>query len=148
MEVRWRRDHTAYRREWERKGKPLLALARKLSDSELLEAAQSGASWHQRRIEFCQQVRRRFAEEDGLMTENLRHSLAGALFSLGKRSQADTLFEQWLKTDPQWGCGWIARSDCYSYLAAESEHDMAQAWPRRRKVPPRAPGADQRATRT
>jgi len=96
-------------------------------ETTLLNASQQEVRWHQRRIELCEQFLQRFATEDSLLTENMRRSMAEALFSLGDRGQADALFDQWLKADPQWGWGWIGWSDCYSFLAAEPERDLARA---------------------
>jgi hypothetical protein len=71
------------------------------------------------RVFLCEEVQRRFEPQDDLTTENRRRALAESYFELGQTAQADTLFRDWLETDPQWGWGWIGWSDAYRFTKTE-----------------------------
>jgi uncharacterized protein YecA (UPF0149 family) len=45
--------------------------------------------------------------------QNMRMNLGESLFEYDKTDEADQLYEEWLKNDPQWGWGWISWGYCY-----------------------------------
>jgi uncharacterized protein YchJ len=53
------------------------------------------------------------------MAENCRRAIAESCFELGETGRADSLYREWLKADPQWGCGWMGWSDCYRFTRTE-----------------------------
>jgi len=64
-------------------------------------------------IDFCEESLRRFPDEDQLMTENRRRTMAQAYFDAGMTEKSEELFRSWLDADPAWGWGWIGWADCY-----------------------------------
>lgn len=75
------------------------------------------------RIAVCEEGLRRFeASDDELLIGNRRHALAESYFELGETAKTEALYRKWLKTDPQWGWGWIGWSDCYRFTRSESRN--------------------------
>jgi hypothetical protein len=74
-----------------------------LDDREMLRA----------RIAVCEELLRRFPDEDQLMTESRRRALAESYFEVGETGKAEGLFRSWLAADPRWGFGWIGWASCY-----------------------------------
>jgi len=85
------------------------------------------------RIGFCAEALRRFSGEEQWRTENLRRALAETYFEIGEHGKADELFDSWLTADPEWGWGWIGRSDCYrdSFRTGPVDPDRAEELLRR-----------------
>jgi tetratricopeptide (TPR) repeat protein len=84
-------------------------------ESELWNAGLEDQLFLKARIAICEEGLRRFAIDDDLMTQNRRCALAESYYELGETGKADALYGEWLKTDPQWGWGWIGWSDCYRF---------------------------------
>ncbi|HOY60437.1 MAG TPA: hypothetical protein PK640_20145 [Verrucomicrobiota bacterium] len=61
------------------------------------------------------------------MTELIRWALGEATWGSGERARAESLFEAWLREDPQWGWGWIAWSDLHWFPCHNSRPDHARA---------------------
>jgi len=90
-------------------------------------AARADAKWHERRIQFCEEYLRKFADENQLTRENMRRALAEATFGTRDRARGDALYDQWLKADLQWGWGWIGWADNYSIGAPGPDIDLPRA---------------------
>jgi len=73
-------------------------------------------------IALCEEVPRRWPNMDNLTKENFRRDLAVTHFRLGDTAIANDMFQGWLKDDPEWGCGWIGWSNCYSWKCAGSRN--------------------------
>jgi len=58
---------------------------------------------------------------------NIRRYLAESYYSLGDAEKADSLFEEWLGSEPDWGWGWIGWSDCYWLWNLRVEKDFEKA---------------------
>ena len=86
-------------------------------EGELWNAALTDRRFHTARIAMCEESLERFEDDDELITENLRRSLA--YFESGNVDTAAALLRRWLKADPRWGWGWIAWSDCYRFTHTE-----------------------------
>src|SRR5262249_24123776 len=71
------------------------------------------------RVAVCEEGLRIFDPEDELLRENCRRALAESHFKLRETGKTDWLYRDWLNTDPQWGWGWIAWSDCYRFTRTE-----------------------------
>ncbi len=60
---------------------------------------------------------------------NVRSSLAETYYQLGDKDKADSLYEKWLKNEPDWGWGWIAWSDYYwlwKHIGLEQDFEKAE----------------------
>jgi tetratricopeptide (TPR) repeat protein len=90
-------------------------------ETELLNACWQTGAHCEDRVSFCGEVIARMAEKDSSMIENMRLGIADSHVRLGNRQQADALFEGWLKTDPEWGWGWIGWSDGYALFTRGSK---------------------------
>jgi tetratricopeptide (TPR) repeat protein len=89
-------------------------------EGELWNAGLKDKQFLAARIALCEEGLKRFeATDDELMTENRRRELAESYFELGETDKAEALYREWLKTDPQWGWGWIGWSDCYQFTRSE-----------------------------
>jgi tetratricopeptide (TPR) repeat protein len=89
-------------------------------EGELWNAGLEDKQFLAARIALCEEGLKRFeATDDELMTENRRRALAESYFELGETEKAEALYREWLKTDPQWGWGWIGWSACYQFTRSE-----------------------------
>ena len=88
-------------------------------ESELWNAGLEDRQFLTARIALCEEGLRRFRSDDDLMTENRRRALAESCYELGETSKAESLYRDWLNTDPRWGWGWIGWSDCYRFTRTE-----------------------------
>jgi len=95
-------------------------------EAELHNAGLVDAKYHQKRIEYSQELLG-YCGDDGLITENTRRAVAETYAELGDYNECDKLFNGWLETDPDWGWGYIGWSDCY-YLFKRSlkNHEKAE----------------------
>lgn len=88
-------------------------------ESELWNAGLEDRQFLTARIALCEEGLRRFRSDDDLMTENWRRALAESYYELGETGKAESLYRDWLNTDPCWGWGWIGWSDCYRSTRTE-----------------------------
>lgn len=79
------------------------------------------------RLSFCSEVVTLFDNDDLLMIQNFRRSIADSNFNLGKPEITDTLYSQWLKENPKWSWGWIGWSDCYSFFKGTSTENLLKS---------------------
>lgn len=89
-------------------------------EGELWNAGLEDRQFLSARIEVGNEWLRRFAAGHDLITENWRRALAESYYELGEGGKTEALYREWLKTDPQWGWGWIGWSDCYRHTRTES----------------------------
>jgi len=95
-------------------------------EAELHNAGLEDATYHQKRIEYCQELLG-YSSEDRLITENTRRAIAETYAELGDYNECDTLFSGWLQTDPNWGWGYIGWSDCYYLFSRRlKNHEKAE----------------------
>lgn len=86
---------------------------------ELWNAGLKDRQFFSRRVAVCEEALGMFDAEDVTLVENCRRTLAETYFELGETNEADSLYREWLKTDPQWGWGWIGWSDCHRFTHTE-----------------------------
>ncbi len=77
------------------------------------------------RIALCEECLKRFAADQSL-SELCRMALAESHFELNDVPHTDSLYRQWLGTDPQWGWGWISWAHCYHSARPEMK-DLKRA---------------------
>jgi len=94
-------------------------------EAELHNAGLDDAIYHQKRIEYCQELLG-YCSEDKLITENTRRAIAESYAELGDYNECDTLFSGWLQTDPNWGWGYIGWSDCYLFSSKLKNHERVE----------------------
>lgn len=58
---------------------------------------------------------------------SIRQSLADCYVERGNFKICDTLYEQWLKKEPDWGWGWISWSDCYWLFYGKNKPNLIKA---------------------
>lgn len=82
---------------------------------ELNNAGLDDPKYFRKRIQYCDEMLKAYPEEkaDTLLVENTRRAIAESYYELGDTDSCDRLFEKWMKSDPQWGWGWIGWSACY-----------------------------------
>jgi hypothetical protein len=97
------------------------------AEMEFHNAGRKNPVYHRHRISLCEEFLRRFAPGDMPLLEHMRRALGGACIVSGDLARGDALFEQWLRSDPQWGWGWIGWSDGYGCLAPEERKDLNKA---------------------
>ncbi len=99
---------------------------------ELSNACNKDKSYIQKKLSFCKQyvkMHEEFSDKDLPNLGNVRSSLAETYFQLGEKDKADSLYEKWLKNEPDWGWGWIAWSDCYwlwKHIGLEQNFEKAE----------------------
>ncbi len=95
-------------------------------ETELLNACWQNNNRCSERIRFCEEVIERTAGNDSSMIEDMRRAIGDSYAVMDDRQQADSLFDGWLKADPEWGWGWIGWSDSYA-LFTRGEKDYGRA---------------------
>jgi SEC-C motif len=58
---------------------------------------------------------------------NFRNELAESYFATGEAAKGEQLYHAWLETEPRWGFGWMAWSDCYAFWPPKENRDLARA---------------------
>lgn len=84
-------------------------------DEQLHNLAMEEPHYHSRRIKYCEELLELSGDQDELIVENTRRSIAESHYALGNKQECDRLFDMWLTDDPAWGWGYIGWSDCYQY---------------------------------
>jgi len=95
-------------------------------EAELHNAGINDAAYHGKRIDYCRELLSWCRSEDDLMISNTRRAIAEAHFWSGDEAECDRLFTEWLKDDPDWGWGYIGRSDCYLYKFTDEGNAKAE----------------------
>jgi len=93
----------------------LLAWASEYADT-LHSASMKDNSYISKKLEFCEkylEMHDSMLDRDVRNLGNIRVSLAETYYQVGRSSEADALFREWLSAEPDWGWGWIGWSDCY-----------------------------------
>jgi tetratricopeptide (TPR) repeat protein len=83
---------------------------------QLSNACVKDNSYLQKKLRFSKhyvEMHEDFSDKNLLNLGNVRSALAETYYQLGEKDKADSLYEKWLKDEPDWGWGWIAWSDCY-----------------------------------
>jgi tetratricopeptide (TPR) repeat protein len=94
-------------------------------EMELSNAGIENELYHQKRIDYCKELLKWCGTEE-LIVGNTRRAIAESYFRIGNKSEADYLFEEWLREDPDWGWGYIGWSDCYQFEANEKCNERAE----------------------
>lgn len=84
-------------------------------ETSLLGACAKQPELFPRALAFCEEYLRRFGGEQDLPRENFRRTMAELIFESGDADKAEGLYGEWLTEDPEWGWGWIGRSDMYRF---------------------------------
>jgi tetratricopeptide (TPR) repeat protein len=98
--------------------------------TELHNASIQDKSLEAAKIAFCEEYTKM---HHGMLAKrvrnlgNIRRCLAEAHYAKGNTQEADSLFEEWLGAEPDWGWGWIGWSDCYWLWNPGMEKDFAKA---------------------
>jgi tetratricopeptide (TPR) repeat protein len=87
-------------------------------DNELWNVGLDDPQYLRTRIALCEDSLKRFAADE-FFSETCRMALAESHFELNDVAQTDSLYRQWLSTDPQWGWGWISWAHCYQSARLE-----------------------------
>ena len=95
-------------------------------EMELHNAGIADAVYHSKRIDYCRELLLWCGSEHDLIISNTRRALAEAYFLSGDEAECDRLFDEWLQDDPEWGWGYIGRSDCYRYKATDEGNKKAE----------------------
>lgn len=93
-------------------------------EAELHNAGIEDKEYFHKRIEYCEQMLTLCGKEDGLVVENTRRAIADSHFELGNEEECDRLYGMWLKSDPNWGWGYIGWSDCYHFGKNKTEANL------------------------
>lgn len=96
-------------------------------DMALSNAAVRRPEYHRQRMHWAEEFLQRFGGLDAHLTETMRWALGEATWGSGDHARAESLFEAWLKEDPQWGWGWIAWSGLLWFPCHNSTPDYARA---------------------
>ena len=86
-------------------------------------AGSDDSVYHERRIKYCEELLQWCGEET--ISNNAPIGIAEAYCDLGDAATADRLYTEWLQDDPEWGCGYIGRSD--QYQSKESNEGYTKA---------------------
>ena len=100
-------------------------------DEELTNAGLDDRSFIAKRAELARWVYTNFPEETALNLGNFRGHEAEALWELGQREQAETLYQELIEVFPNFAWGYIWWGDCYwmsdwSYESAP-DYDRAES---------------------
>jgi tetratricopeptide (TPR) repeat protein len=95
-------------------------------EASLWNAGMKDGAFFREGIRYANEYLERFADEDDLITENMRRALASFHCRLGETDKVDVFYEDWLARDPQWGWGWIGWSDCYQFDCGKLNQDKAE----------------------
>jgi tetratricopeptide (TPR) repeat protein len=99
---------------------------------ELSNASIRDKSYLQKKLNFCQhyvEMHEDFSDKELPNLGNVRSTLAETYYQLEEKEKADSLYEKWLKDEPDWGWGWIAWSDCYwlrRHIGLEKDLEIAE----------------------
>jgi hypothetical protein len=95
-------------------------------EMELHNAGLEDKTYHQKRIDFCQELLRWCGTDDELLIRNTRWAIAEAHYEIGDESGGEQLFKEWAQEDPDCGwvyCGW---SDCCRLDRSDAGNDKAE----------------------
>jgi len=81
-------------------------------EMELGNAGIDDPAYHGKRIEYCRELLQ-WCGSDTLLIANTRCAMAEAYFESGDETECDSLFEGWLRDDPDWALGYRAWAECY-----------------------------------
>jgi hypothetical protein len=95
-------------------------------EMELHNAGLKDVAYHGKRIDYCRELLSWCGSEDDLMIGNTRRAIAEGYFWSGDEAECDRLFAGWLHDDPDWGWGYIGRSDCYQYKDNDEGYAKAE----------------------
>jgi tetratricopeptide (TPR) repeat protein len=95
-------------------------------EMELGNAGLQDPSFYTSRITLCEKILQKFpssatGESHDHNAGNWKRALGESYFAIGQTDKTDSLFREWLKTDPQWGWGWIGWADCTSFGQASTK---------------------------
>jgi len=99
---------------------------------ELHNASIKNKSYIKKKLDFCKsfvEMHRGMLNKDIRNLGNIRVSLAQTYYQMGEIEKTDSLFDKWLKLEPDWGWGWIGWSDSYwlrQDLGLEKDFDKAE----------------------
>lgn len=99
---------------------------------ELQNASIKDKSYIKKKLDFCEayvEMHRGMLDKDVNNLGNIKISLAQTYYQMGEIEKTDSLFEEWLKLEPDWGWGWIGWSDSYwlrQDLGLENDFDKAE----------------------
>ena len=99
---------------------------------QLSNACREDKSYLQKKLSFCKQyveMHEDYSDKELYNLGNVRTALAETYYQLGEKDNADSLYEKWLKDEPDWGWGWIAWSDCYwlwRHIGLEQDFEKAE----------------------
>jgi len=95
-------------------------------EMELHNAGVEDKAYHQKRIDFCQELLRWCGTDDELLIINTRRAKAEAHYEIGDESGGEQLFKEWVEEDPDCGwayCGW---SDCWRFSGSGTGNEKAE----------------------
>ena len=110
-------------------GKDLLYWAATFAD-ELYTAGLKDKSLEKQQLDFFESYVKMHRGMLGRYVRNLgniRILLAECYFKMRKAEKVDSLFENWLTVEPEWGAGWIGWSDLYWLWNFGVEKDLKKA---------------------
>ena len=79
---------------------------------------------------FCKEyvdMHKRYTNKKMRNLGNIRQYFADCYSFLGDLATCDNLYEQWLKKEPDWGCGWIGWSDIYWLFLNKNKPNFTKA---------------------
>jgi hypothetical protein len=94
-------------------------------EMELHNAGIDNEEYHQKRIDFCQELLQ-WSGTDELLKNNTRIALAEAHYMSGDESGGEEIFKEWMREDPD--CGWIyiGWADCYCFNSSSVQYEKAE----------------------
>ena len=87
-------------------------------------------SFLQKKLSFCKEyveMHENFLDKKMRNLGNIRRSLADYYVDICDFETCDSLYEQWLQKEPDWGWGWIGWSDSYWLFHRKNKPDFRKA---------------------
>jgi len=94
-------------------------------EMELHNAGIEDKAYHQKRIDFCQELLQ-WSGTDELLINNTKIALAEAHYEIGNESGGEQLFKEWLQEDPDNGWAYSGWSDCCRHNGNAIDNEKAE----------------------
>jgi len=94
-------------------------------EMELHNAGIDDKAYHQKRIDFCQELLR-WCGADELVISNTRWAIAEAHYEIGDESGGEQLFKEWVREDPDCSWAYSGWSDCCRYNGSVIDNEKAE----------------------
>jgi tetratricopeptide (TPR) repeat protein len=94
-------------------------------EMELHNAGMDDPSYHQKRIDFCQELLK-WSGTDELLINNTRIGLGSAHYWSGDEPGGEEIFKEWIREDPDCGWAYSGWAECCRFNSGDPQYEKAE----------------------